>query len=102
MYLFSQGIIYSETAAANYKDKEMFSKLEKRLTAKRCGSTEEVCTFGQLELFSYEWETYGMELQSWCRIEDIVFNQSQCVKSLFSQSECLGTTRNTVTAQTVP
>ena len=46
-----------------------------------------------LESFSYEWETYGMELRSRYGIELIVFNQSQRAKSFLNQSECLETAR---------
>ena len=34
--------MYSETAAQNYPDPELFNKLQKALPAKRCGTTAEV------------------------------------------------------------
>jgi len=49
--------------------------------------------FNNIESFSYEWETYGTELQSRYGIEHIVVNQSQRANSFLNQSECLNTAR---------
>ncbi len=40
--IYFQGTIYSETAAANYPDKDMFEKAKSAIPVKRLGTTEEV------------------------------------------------------------
>ena len=55
-----------------------------------------------IESFLYEWETYGTELLLRYGITDILFNQSQHVKSLINQSEFSDTARSrhgTITAR---
>ena len=42
LYIYLQGVIYSDTAAQNYADPELFQKLRDKLPAGRCGTTAEV------------------------------------------------------------